>query len=396
LRTAAGLARVQLKMQNGAMYVSRNWPLRVGEAVVELIKHDPNLASAIVACEDFKIPAQAFLARNMPLDQQQEAARKLIRSAEQSAGELRWTDDLVAITAALPEEERLAALRSVWDDFTLRDAIVAILARSPQPEDRGRFIESLSSVQPATVELAAAALEKLPQAADEHSLVAAMAALKQACLAPEQKGLRHALARLLNTWSGQSIAIEDPGKGDVLPLYQPWFDWLASEHPQASARLAALGTVDVAAWHDRLSAINRLAGDAIRGRLVFERKACLKCHAGNSPLGPDLAGAAGRLSPADLLAAIIDPSKDVSPLYQTTQVVSGSGRTVTGLIIYESPEMTLVQTDPDNTVRVGGEEIIAMRKSRVSLMPNGLLNDATDQDIADLFAHLKTLKAATP
>jgi hypothetical protein len=58
--------------------------------------------------------------------------------------------------------------------------------------------------------------------------------------------------------------------------------------------------------------------------------------------------------------------------------------------------MTLVQTDPDNTVRVGGDEIIAMRKSRVSLMPNGLLNDATDQDIADLFAHLKTLKAAKP
>jgi putative heme-binding domain-containing protein len=88
----------------------------------------------------------------------------------------------------------------------------------------------------------------------------------------------------------------------------------------------------------------------------------------------------------------VDPSKDVSPLYQTTQVVTGSGRVVTGLIVYESPDSTLVQTAPDTTVRIAGDEIVAMRKSRVSLMPSGLLNDVTDQELADLFGYLQTLK----
>jgi putative heme-binding domain-containing protein len=93
-----------------------------------------------------------------------------------------------------------------------------------------------------------------------------------------------------------------------------------------------------------------------------------------------------------LLAAIVDPNKDVSPLYQTTQVITGSGRTISGQIVYESPDATLVQTSPDVTVRVAGDEIVAMRKSRLSLMPTGLLNDVTDAELADLFAHLKTLR----
>ena len=38
--------------------------------------------------------------------------------------------------------------------------------------------------------------------------------------------------------------------------------------------------------------------------------------------------------------------------------------------------------------------MIAMRKSRVSLMPEGLLRDATDQELADLFAHLQTLRGS--
>ena len=96
------------------------------------------------------------------------------------------------------------------------------------------------------------------------------------------------------------------------------------------------------------------------------------------------------------MAAIVDPSKDVSPLYQTTQVVTAAGKVVTGLIIYESPDGTLVQTDPDNTVRVAGDEIVALRKSRISLMPSGLLNDLPDQDIADLLEYLKSLQPTRP
>ena len=73
--------------------------------------------------------------------------------------------------------------------------------------------------------------------------------------------------------------------------------------------------------------------------------------------------------------------------------MTGSGRVYNGLIVYESPDSTLLQTAPDTTTRITGDEIVVMRKSKTSLMPSGLLNDVSDQDLADLFAYLKTLKA---
>lgn len=391
-QTASGLAGVQQKMQRQSLFVSRNWPTRVGEAAAELFRYDPALPKALVADPQFNLPAQAILALHMPADQQQAAARKLIEIVLRSEGELRWTDELVKLSAALPDDEAFPALRIGWEDFAVRDAVIAVLARNPQPEDRSRFVASLGAVQADTVERSAKALARLGGDADENEVLAALVALKQACFTPEQKPLRIALTMLLSVWSGENIEAVDPGKGEIAAAYRPWFDWFSAAYPASAARLRGIGAVDVADWNERLTKVDWQTADAVRGRLVFERKACQKCHAGNSPLGPDLAGAAGRLSREDLLAAIVDPSKDVSPLFQTTQVVTSSGRVISGLIVYESPDGTLVQTTPDTTIRVAGEEIAAMRKSRVSLMPNGLLNDVNDQELGDLFAYLQTLK----
>ena len=391
-RTALGIARLHHKMHAQAMYISRNWPARVGEALAQLYEHDSALPAAVIATSEFNLPAQAMLAAHMPEADRLAAARKLLRALTQSHGELRWTDELVSLAAALPPEESLPALRLAWEDFARRDAIVDVLAKIGQPADRPLLVESLSAVQGATVERAALALAKLDQAASENEIFAALAALKQATLAPDGRSTRTALARLLAAWTGQTIEIDEAKGADLAAIYRPWFAWFEATYPAAAERLASLGAATAEEWQDRIAKVDWESGDQMRGRLVFERKACQKCHSGNSPLGPDLAGAAGRLSREDLLAAIVDPNKDVSPLYQTTQVVTGSGRTITGLIVYESPDGTLVQTTPDETVRIAGDEIVAMRKSRVSLMPSGLLNDITDQELADLFAHLKTLR----
>jgi hypothetical protein len=52
-----------------------------------------------------------------------------------------------------------------------------------------------------------------------------------------------------------------------------------------------------------------------------------------------------------------------------------------------------VQTGPDTTVRIVGEEILSMTKSNQSLMPIGLLNDIASEELADLNAYLQTLRA---
>jgi putative heme-binding domain-containing protein len=92
-----------------------------------------------------------------------------------------------------------------------------------------------------------------------------------------------------------------------------------------------------------------------------------------------------------LFAAITDPSREISPAFQATLIATAGGRVYHGVVIYDSPEGILVQTGPDTTVRITDTDGLVRRPSRQSLMPNGLLNQLSDQDLADLYAYLKTL-----
>jgi putative heme-binding domain-containing protein len=363
----------------------------VGETFAALVKHDPKMPAAVIEHEGFKSPSQAFLFTRLEKEHQSAAARKLLKVVNESDDD-RWTSELVTIVASLPANESLPALREAWDDISVRDAILLQLAKSPAAADRERFAEALSSIDPVVIEKAAGALETLKLKPSDNDWLALMQSLRQSCSAPPAKAARQALAGLAAQWSGEAFEIKEQGKGEqLLADYQPWFDWFAKEHPALSAKLSA-DTGDAASWKERLAKVDWEAGDAARGKLSYEQRNCVKCHAGTSPLGPDLAGAAGRFSKEDLLTAVVDPSKDVSPLYQATQIVTGSGRIYHGLVVYESPDGTLLTTGPDTTIRIAGDEIVSMAKSRLSLMPTGLLDKAGDAELADLVAYLQTLR----
>ena len=197
--------------------------------------------------------------------------------------------------------------------------------------------------------------------------------LREYCVPGKHAEVRHELAALLAHWTDQNIAIDERKNKDLRAAYQPWFDWFAKTHPAEAAKMSALGEVDAAAWakrlgHDRLECRRRRPRPK-----VFDARTCNRCHGGNSRLGPDLVGVTRRFSRGDLLTSIIDPNKDVSPLYQTTQLTTKTGQTHVGILIYESPESSLVQTGPDTTIRIIDEDVARRRPSRQSLMPTGLL-----------------------
>jgi putative membrane-bound dehydrogenase-like protein len=391
-KAARALVGLQYKMAAGRMYPSRNWPLRVGECFDQLLARDPALGQAVLGDSAFGLADHSLYAAHMRELDRPAAARKLLAAALTSTNEDEspWTGELVEVVGSLPAAESLPILREQWTDFGLRDAIALVLARESEEIDRQRLVEALDSTQPDVIVRAAEALSRLSSPATASEIAAAMRVLRQYCAVKEHAAVRGALAGLLAHWSGQTIAVEETEGADLLAAYHSWFDWFASEHPDEAARLAA-GSMDMASWQDRLGSIDWSTGDIERGKLVFEKRACHRCHQGSQRLGPDLAGAAARFSREDLFTAIVDPNNDVSPLYQTHLVVTRSGRTYTGLLVYESPDGTLVQTAADTTVRVAGDDLAAVQPSRQSLMPVGLLNELTNEDLADLDVYLRTL-----
>jgi len=133
-----------------------------------------------------------------------------------------------------------------------------------------------------------------------------------------------------------------------------------------------------------------LAGDADRGRMLLT-KTCLQCHrAGTSghQVGPDFTSVQNK-APADLLIAILDPNREAQPNFQTYTVVTKQGRIFTGITSAETAaSLTLKRAEAkeDVILRDTLEEFVS---NGVSLMPEGLEKDLTQQQLADIIAALK-------
>lgn len=128
--------------------------------------------------------------------------------------------------------------------------------------------------------------------------------------------------------------------------------------------------------------------DPAAGRAVFE-KTCANCHRlfdAGTAVGPDITGSQ-RHNLDYILENILDPSAVVASDYQMQILATISGRIVTGLVVEETPSALTVQTVNERLV-IPIDEIEHRKQSALSLMPEGLLNNLSDQQVRDLIGYL--------
>jgi putative membrane-bound dehydrogenase-like protein len=377
-RTAGALLGLDAKIAARHLNRDTNWPLRLAEMYDGLAARDPRLHAALLSHADFGRPEHARFALARGFDRRRAAEFFLARATRDE--DYAWNASLVGLVGGLDDARAVAALRGLWGRAGLDGAILPVLARHAEAVDREKFLEGLNSPLPATVQTCLEALEKLSGKYDGPATLALVRALGRLSTMPEEKKLRESLAEFLRRVTGQNIAGAERG---------PWEVWFARTYPKLAPRLGGTDGVDVRAWDERLARVDWSAGDVNRGKDVFTRASCGSCHSGTQALGPDLAGAGGRFSRADLFTAILQPSRDVSPRYRATVVTTEDGKVYQGLIVYEATDGVLLQTGPGTTVRVAGSQIASRRVSEISLMPAGLLDKLADRDLADLYAYLR-------
>ena len=90
-----------------------------------------------------------------------------------------------------------------------------------------------------------------------------------------------------------------------------------------------------------------------------------------------------------LLETILQPSRDMAPQYTPWQIVTTDGRIVTGLPRRKGGSAEAYLGIDGKEFRLKKEDIDEHRESAVSLMPEGLLQGLTIQEIRDLIAFLE-------
>ena len=161
------------------------------------------------------------------------------------------------------------------------------------------------------------------------------------------------------------------------------------------AELMATINVDAAKQQARLNELlaSLKDGDIRRGQTIFNspKTACSTCHAigylgGN--LGPDLTRIGAIRKDRDLLESIIYPSASFVRSYEPMVVETKAGDTYSGVLRKDNREEVVLVTGPNVEVRLTRADIAEMRPGTVSVMPAGLDEQLSRQDLSDLIAFL--------
>ena len=97
------------------------------------------------------------------------------------------------------------------------------------------------------------------------------------------------------------------------------------------------------------------------------------------------------MTPLEITRHILEPSLRIEEKYRSTTVLTDDGRSITGLVVEETPtevaivENPLAKADP---VRIKKSAIDERTTSPVSIMPKGMLDKLTRDEVLDLIAYV--------
>ena len=131
------------------------------------------------------------------------------------------------------------------------------------------------------------------------------------------------------------------------------------------------------------------------GKAAFNALGCIKCHRFNGAgggSGPDISGVGNRFQPADLLEAIVMPSKVISDQYQATEIITKKKQVFVGTVSEENDDVVVVRPSPLSTATetVKKDQIAERRPSKVSIMPQGLIDVLHEDEVLDLLAYIRS------
>ena len=145
-------------------------------------------------------------------------------------------------------------------------------------------------------------------------------------------------------------------------------------------------------WQTELTPETIAKADRENGAALF-KKSCAACHklyGEGKAIAPDLTGA-NRSNLEYLLMNIIDPSSVVPKQFTTSVIALKDGRVITGVVVSETEQTLVIQTDKEQ-LSVARGDVEETKNTGKSLMPDGMLDTLTPEQVRDLFGFMMPRK----
>lgn len=176
--------------------------------------------------------------------------------------------------------------------------------------------------------------------------------------------------------------------------------------PWAAVRQSLVGVVPEAGRGAGAAALPKdrllaMPGDRGRGAQVVRRPTvgCLTCHQVGTEgvdFGPRLTEIGAKLGKDALYDSIVEPSAGIGFGYEGWTVHTRDGEETTGLIASETEAELVMKMAGGQVVRMKKSDLVRREKLVQSLMPAGLADGMSAQELADVLAYLGGLKPPAP
>jgi putative membrane-bound dehydrogenase-like protein len=191
-----------------------------------------------------------------------------------------------------------------------------------------------------------------------------------------------------------------PGVGNLsLPELKRTLTHFPPEVPAAAEPLIARLDAQVQNQKAHLDELESSlpGGHPSRGKKVFASQAavCSVCHHASGiggRVGPDLSRIGRIRTKRDLLESLLYPSASLARDFESYIVDTKDGESQTGVIVHDGGQHIQLAIANGQLLNVPRSQIRDIRASQLSLMPQGLDQTMTKQQIADLVAYLMTLR----
>ena len=144
-----------------------------------------------------------------------------------------------------------------------------------------------------------------------------------------------------------------------------------------------------------LASLDTSEPTVMRGMQAFQKARCSQCHvvAGHGlNMGPDLTEVTKRFRGEKLLRQILEPSAEINEKFRTMQFLMLDGRVIAGVVKEEQPGEFHVLTNllaPDAITRLKRGQVDQKVASKLSAMPEGLVNVLNREEILSLVSYLE-------
>ncbi|WP_460669790.1 PVC-type heme-binding CxxCH protein [Larkinella ripae] len=146
---------------------------------------------------------------------------------------------------------------------------------------------------------------------------------------------------------------------------------------------------------EKLARAVKEQGNAKRGALIYQANpSCSACHALNGKggtIGPNLSAIGRGLSSREIITEVLWPNQNIKEGYNRVQVETKKGEIIQGIKVFETAEVIHIKTTGSSKNRILTKKELASQTESGSLMPTGLMDAYSEDDVRDLIRYLSEL-----